>query len=93
MFKSSPYISVKRILLPFSSNSSIIIYAQEGWKMGEVSNGGRAGVDDDPWEVTSVKMRRSTKRAVKLDAVERDKTMQSVLEEALQRLLVEKSTK
>lgn len=61
--------------------------------MGEVSNGGRAGVDDDPREVTSVKMRRSTKRAVKLYAVERDKTMQSVLEEALQRLLVEKSTK
>lgn len=61
--------------------------------MGEVSNGGRADVDDDPWEVTSVKMRRSTKRAVKLYAVERDKTMQSVLEEALQRLLVEKSTK
>lgn len=61
--------------------------------MGEVSNVGRAGVDDDPWEVTSVKMRRNTKRAVKLYAVEHDKTMQSVLEEALQRLLVEKSTK
>ncbi|MFR2472768.1 MAG: ribbon-helix-helix domain-containing protein [Bifidobacterium longum] len=38
-------------------------------------------------------MRRSTKRAVKLYAVEHDKTMQSVLEEALQRLLAEKSMK
>ena len=61
--------------------------------MDVVSNVARAGADDDLWEVTSVKMRRSTKRAVKLYAVEHDKTMQSVLEEALQRLLAEKSMK
>lgn len=61
--------------------------------MGEVSNIIKASVDDDLWEVTSVKMRRSTKRAVKLYAVEHDRTMQSVLEEALQCFLAEKSTK
>lgn len=46
----------------------------------------------DPWEVTSLKLRRSTRRAVKIYAAEHDKTMQSVLEEALQRLLAERST-
>lgn len=61
--------------------------------MGEVSNVIKAGVNNDSWEVTSVKMRRSTKRAVKLYAVEHGRTMQSVLEEALQRFLAEKSTK
>lgn len=47
----------------------------------------------DPWEVTSLKLRHSTRRAVKIYAAEHNKTMQSVLEEALQRLLAEKSTK
>ncbi|PJM75071.1 chromosome partitioning protein ParA [Bifidobacterium simiarum] len=45
---------------------------------------------DDPWETTSLKMRRSTRRAVKIYAAEHDMTMQSVLEEALLRLLSEK---
>lgn len=61
--------------------------------MRETSNAAKTGVDDDPWEVTSVKIRRSTKRAVKVYAVEHDRTMQSVLEEALQRLITENSTK
>ncbi len=47
-------------------------------------------VNDDPWETTSLKMRRSTRRAVKIYAAEHDMTMQSVLEEALLRLLAEK---
>lgn len=45
---------------------------------------------DDPRETTSLKMRRSTRRAVKIYAAEHDMTMQSVLEEALLRLLSEK---
>lgn len=44
---------------------------------------------DDPWETTSLKMRRSTRKAVKIYAAEHDMTMQSVLEEALLRLLAE----
>ena len=47
-------------------------------------------VNDDLWETTSLKMRRSTRRAVKIYAAEHDMTMQSVLEEALLRLLAEK---
>lgn len=46
--------------------------------------------EEDAWDVTSVKMRRSTKRAVKVYAAEHDMTMQSVFEEALLRLLAEK---
>lgn len=42
---------------------------------------------DDPWVVTSIKLRRSTKRAVKIYAAKHGETMQSVLEEALQRIL------
>lgn len=53
----------------------------------EVTGSKHSQSDPDQWEVTSVKMRRSTKRAVKIYAAEHDITMQSVLEEALLRLL------
>ncbi|GGI12538.1 hypothetical protein GCM10007377_01460 [Galliscardovia ingluviei] len=48
---------------------------------------------DDPWEVTSLKMRRSTKRAIKVYAAEHDETMQNILEQALTNLLTEKNRK
>ena len=44
---------------------------------------------DDPWETTSLKMRRSTRHAVRVYAAKHDMTMQSVLEKALLRLLAE----
>lgn len=61
--------------------------------MDVVSNVARAGADDDPWEVTSVKMRRSTKRAVKLYAVEHDKTMQACSKRRFNVFIAEKSMK
>lgn len=56
----------------------------------EAPQSAREDDKDDPWETTSLKMRRSTRKAVKIYAAEHDMTMQSVLEEALLRLLAEK---
>jgi predicted transcriptional regulator len=51
--------------------------------MCETSNPVTKKSNPDAWEVTSVKMKQSTKRAVKVYAAEHGKTMQSVLEQAL----------
>ena len=61
--------------------------------MNEMQQLSAAITKDDPWEVTSMKLKRSTRRAVKIYAAEHGKTMQSVLEEALRRLLTEKAGK
>lgn len=58
--------------------------------MSEVNGNMKGGEKDDPWEVTSLRLKRSTKRAVKIYAAEQGETMQSVLEKALRRLLAEK---
>ncbi|WP_190973725.1 hypothetical protein [Bifidobacterium tissieri] len=44
---------------------------------------------DDQWETTSLKLRRSTRRAVKIYAVKHGMTMQSVIDEALLQFLAE----
>lgn len=58
--------------------------------MGD-ENPGR--VSDEDYAVTSIRMRRSVKRRAKLFAVERGKTLQEVIEKALEEYLERHSMK
>lgn len=58
--------------------------------MGD-ENPGR--VPDEDYAVTSIRMRRSVKRRAKLFAVERGKTLQEVIEKALEEYLERHSMK